>query len=255
MIRKPWSREESIIALNLYCKIPFSKINYRHPAIIEVARLIGRTPSAVALKLVNFARLDPVLKKRHIAGMKHGSKYDKIYWDEFFSNPEAFAYESEAILAKLKSEPIEKSTNINLRDLPEKGLEREAIVKTRVNQNFFRTVILASYNNSCCITGLSIPELLVASHIVPWSVDEKKRMNPQNGLCLNMLHDKAFDKGLITITPDYKIKLSPSLKNLKDKSALETFFTPFESHSIRLPQRFVPDNAFLKYHNDKVFRS
>ena len=255
MMRKPWSREESIVALNLYCKIPFSKINYRHPAIIELASLIGRTPSAVALKLVNFARLDPVLKKRHISGMKHGSKYDKIYWDEFFSNPEAFAYESEVILAKLKSEPIEKSTNINLRDLPEKGLEREAIVKTRVNQNFFRTVILASYNNSCCITGLSIPELLVASHIVPWSVDEKKRMNPHNGLCFNMLHDKAFDKGFITITPEYVVKLSPTLRGLKDKTALDTFFAPYENKSIRLPQRFFPEKAFLKYHNDNVFRS
>lgn len=255
MSRKPWNREESIVALNLYCKIPFSKINYRHPAIIEVARLIGRTPSAVALKLVNFARLDPVLKERHISGMKHGSKYDKIYWDEFFSDPEAFAYKSEVILAKLKSEPIEKSTNINLTDLPEKGLEREAIVKTRVNQNFFRAVILASYSNSCCITGLSIPELLVASHIIPWSVDEKKRMNPHNGLCLNMLHDKAFDKGLITITPEYVIKLSPSLSKVKYKAGLETFFIPFENRSIRLPQRFIPDKTFLKYHNDNVFRS
>lgn len=255
MMRKAWSREESIIAFNLYCKIPFSKIHYKHPDIIELAPLLGRTPSAVALKLVNYARLDPALQKRNISGMRHGSKRDEEIWNEFYGNPEALAYKSEILLARYKKEPIEKAARINLEDLPIEGKEREALIKDRVNQSFFRSIILASYENRCCITGLSIPELLIASHIIPWSVDEKQRMIPHNGLCLNMLHDKAFDKGLITITPEYVVKLSPLLKKLKDKTALETFFTPFENESIRLPQRFFPEKTFLKYHNDNIFRS
>lgn len=255
MIRKPWSREESIIVFNLYCKIPFSKIYYKHPDIIELARLLGRTPSAVALKLVNYARLDPDLQKRNISGMKHGSKRDEEIWNEFYGNPEALAYESEVLLARFKKEPVEKSAHITMEDLPAEGKERETLIKARVNQSFFRSIILTSYENKCCISGLSVPELLVASHIIPWSVDEKKRMSPHNGLCLNMLHDKAFDKGFITITPEYVVKLSPYLRKLKDKTALETFFAPFENKSIRLPQRFIPDKAFLKYHNDNVFRA
>lgn len=254
-MKKPWSREESIIAFNLYCKIPFTKIYYKHPDIIELARLLGRTPSAVALKLVNYARLDPDLQKRNISGMKHGSKLDEEIWNEFYGDPEGLAYESEVLLAGYKKEPVEKAANIDVDDLPTEGKERAALIKTRVNQSFFRSIILISYDNRCCITGLSVRELLVASHIIPWSVDEKKRMSPHNGLCLNMLHDKAFDKGLITITPDYVIKLSSSLRGAKDKTALETFFTPFENRSIRLPQRFLPEKSFLKYHNDNIFHS
>src|SRR4030042_6882755 len=114
MMRKPWSREESIIVFNLYCKIPFSKIYYKHPDIIELARLLGRTPSAIALKLVNYARLDPALQKRNISGMKHGSKLDEEIWNEFYGNPDALAYESEVLLARFKKEPVEKSAHINM---------------------------------------------------------------------------------------------------------------------------------------------
>jgi len=252
---KLWNKEESIVAFNLYCKIPFSKIHYKHPDIIALAALLGRTPSSIALKLVNFASLDPALRKRNISGMKHTSKLAKEIWNEFCGNPGALSYESEILLARFKEEPVEKSAHINIEDLPIEGKERETLIKSRVNQSFFRSIVLTSYENRCCITGLSVPELLVASHIIPWSVDEKKRMSPHNGLCLNMLHDKAFDKGLITITPEYIIKLSPSLRKFKDKAALETFFTPFENMSIRLPQRFFPGKAFLRYHNDNIFRS
>lgn len=255
MTRKPWSRDDSIVAFNLYCKIPFSKIHYKHPEIIALASLLGRTPSSIALKLVNFASLDPALRKRNISGMKHVSKRDEEIWDEFYGNPEALAYESEVLLARFKKEPVEKSAQINLEDLPTEGKERDALIKARVNQSIFRSIILTSYENKCCITGLSIPELLVASHIIPWLVDEKKRMSPQNGICLNMLHDKAFDKGLITITPEYVIKVSPYLRRLRDNTVLETFFIPFENKPIRLPQRFFPEKTFLKYHNEKIFRS
>jgi len=254
-MRKPWTREESIIAFNLYCKIPFSKIHYKHPAIISLAHLIGRTPSSIALKLVNFASLDPSLQKRNISGMKHISRLDKEIWNEFYNNPEELAYESEVLLAIYKKESVEKTAHIDLDGLPAEGKEREALIKARVNQSFFRYIILTSYENRCCITGLSVPELLVASHIIPWSVDEKKRMSPHNGLCLNMLHDRAFDRGLITITPEYLVKLSPFLGKLKDKTAFEIFFAPYENKSVRLPQRFFPDKESLRYHNDNIFRS
>jgi putative restriction endonuclease len=250
-----WSREESVVAFNLYCKIPFSKIHYKHPEIIALSSLLGRTPSSIALKLVNFASLDPALRKRNISGMKHVSKLDEEIWNGYYGNPETLAYESEVFLANFKKEPVEKSANIDIENLPAEGKEREILIKARVNQSFFRLIVLTSYESKCCITGLSVPDLLVASHIIPWAVDEKKRMNPHNGLCFNMLHDKAFDKGFITITPEYIVKLSPTLRGLKDKTALDTFFAPYENRSIRLPQRFFPEKAFLKYHNDNVFRS
>lgn len=253
--REKWTREELIIAFNLYCKIPFTKIKYTNPKIIELATVIGRSPSSIALKLVNFARLDPELKKRNISGMQHGSKGEEIIWNEFNDNWEELAYESELLLARFRGTSIEKASKIDVKDLPLEGKERQTVIRTRVNQNFFRNTILASYNNRCCITGISITELLVACHIIPWSKDKKNRLNPQNGICLNALHDKAFDRGLITVTPDYKIKLSPYLLKSKNRTALEIFFIPFDNKAIELPQRFSPAIEFLRYHNNNIYKS
>lgn len=252
-MKSNWSYNELLLALKLYYEIPFSKINYKHPEIIKLARLIIRTPSAVALKLVNFARLDPALQSRKISGMKHGAKADVEIWNEYYSDLERLAFDSESIFASYKNKPIEISSGIETINLPKAGKEREAVIKVRVNQQFFRSAILASYENKCCITGLNIPSLLVASHIIPWSKDENNRMNLSNGLCLNPLHDKAFDLGLITITPSYQIKLSSSLHK-SSGSAGKEFFLRFDKKTISLPYKYLPDKKFLEYHNDKIFQ-
>jgi putative restriction endonuclease len=251
VVGKLWSREELIVAFNLYCKTPFTKIHSNNKTVKELASVIGRSASAVALKLVNFARLDPALQERNISGMSHGSKEEAAIWNEFNGNWEDLAYQSEQILAKFKNETIENTAGIIKDNLSVEGKERETLIKARVNQNFFRKMILASYDNRCCITGIAIPELLVASHIVPWSVDEKNRINPCNGLCLNALHDKAFDAGLITIMSDYTIKVSENIK--RKHSVIDSFFTSYENKRITLPQRFLPSIEFIEYHNKYVF--
>lgn len=217
---KNWTREELIVAFNLYCKTPFTKINASNKAVKQLAPIIGRTASSVALKLANFARLDPALQQRNIAGMRHGSKAEADIWNEFNGNWENLAFQSEQILAKLKNEPIEKSAEITIENLPSEGKEREVIVRARVNQYFFRKTVLASYNNRCCVTGISEPRLLVASHIMPWAIDKENRMNPRNGLCLNVLHDKAFDLGLITIMPNYFVRIAENLKKESNETAI-----------------------------------
>jgi putative restriction endonuclease len=95
----------------------------------------------------------------------------------------------------------------------------------------------------------------VASHIVPWVKDEKNRLNPHNGLCLNSIHDKAFDKGFITITPDYKIKLSRELIDLKNENAVSDLFLKYQNQSIILPDKFLPSKDFLDYHYNNIFKS
>jgi len=252
MAKHNWSREELIVAFNLYCKTPFTKINASNKGVKALAPVIGRSASAVALKLANFARLDPALQERNISGMSHGSKGEAEIWNEFNCNWEELAWQSENILAELKNDSVQNTADILKENLPAEGKERELFVKTRVNQSFFRKTILASYDNHCCITGISLPGLLVASHIVPWAVDKDNRMNPCNGLCLNALHDKAFDKGLITITPDCTIKISKILKAKKSKT--DTFFTPYSGRKITLPQKFYPSKEFIEYHNKYIFR-
>lgn len=248
-----WTREELIIAFNLYCKIPFGKIHIHNPEIISLAKILGRTPSAVSWKLANFASLDPSLQKRNISGASHGSKLDAEIWNEFNSDWDKLAFESEKLLAQRAGKKIEETSDIELSDLPKVGKERETTVKVRVNQNFFRKTVLAAYDFKCCITGLDIPELLNASHIIPWTKDEANRINPRNGLCLNAIHDRAFDRGLLTITPEFTIKVSKSLKQINN-NAVQTFFLKYDGLAITLPARFAPDTRFLEYHNRNIFR-
>jgi putative restriction endonuclease len=250
--RRDWTREELIVAFNLYCKIPFGRIHIRNPLVIELARAIGRTPSAVSWKLANFARLDPALQKRKIAGAAHGARAEVAIWDEFKNDWEKLVFESERLLRGMTGKAAEPSEETEI--FPE-GKTREAVVRTRVNQGFFRAAVLAAYDCKCCITGLSIPQLLNASHIVPWVVDLKNRTNPRNGLCLNAVHDRAFDCGLLTVTPDFKVRVSPKVRRRPADVVNQELFWKYEDAPIALPRRFLPDASFLKYHNDKVFVS
>ena len=178
MARRDWTRDELIVAFNLYCRIPFGRIHIRNPEIIDLANAMGRTPSSISWKLANFARLDPALQKRQIRGATHGSRAEEDIWEEFHQNWDALAFESQRLMAQLKGVPPEALVPPEI--FPE-GKTREAIVKTRVNQAFFRSAVLAAYGCKCCVTGLSIPELLTASHIVPWRSDIKNRTNPRKG--------------------------------------------------------------------------
>ena len=251
--QKLWTRNELILAINLYCKLPFGKLHRSNPEVIELASLIGRTPSSVAFKLVNFASFDPVLKARGIKGAQNASKLDQQIWNEFYNDWDQLPFESEKLKAKYMGKSVEDISEISLDDLPKEGKTRTQTVKVRVNQSFFRKMILASYNWKCCITGISNLELLVAGHIRPWGVDVKNRMNPQNGIALNALHDRAFESGLITILPNFKVKVSGILK--KEKSiAARDYFLKYDGQAIELPSRFFPSKEFLEYHNDERFR-
>lgn len=162
MTKNNWSYEEHVVAFNLYCKIPFTKINSQYAPIEDLAQILGRTSGAVAMKMANFARLDPVLQARNISGLSQGAKGEEIVWKEFNNNWEELAYKSEQILADFQKDSIERIARIYTDDLPLEGKEREAIIKMRVNQSFFRKAVLSSYNFKCCITGIVMQDLLVA---------------------------------------------------------------------------------------------
>lgn len=249
-----WTKDELILVINLYCKLPFGRLHKLNPDVIDLAASINRTPSSVAYKLVNFASLDPSLKIRGIQGAKNSSKLDKDTWNEFFEQISTFSYQSEKSLASLKQTTLEKLHHIDEEDIPKEGKIRESLVKSRVNQSFFRSMILAAYNNTCCITGINQPDLLIAGHIRPWGLDEKNRLNPRNGIALNALHDRAFELGYITITTDYRVRVSPILLE-KTNLPIHDFINKYDNQEIILPSKFLPDLEFLKYHNQERFQS
>lgn len=183
---KSWSRDELIIAMNVYYKLPFGKLDQRTPIIIEVAQKLGRTPSSLAMKLSNLASLDPTLQARGIKGLLGASKADKLIWEEFHENWNSLGYESEEIFQSLFNNSLPeiglvqpKVASKRIRIAPSIDLtESEATVKTRRGQDFFRQSVLANYDGRCCITGNPISELLVASHIIPWSENKEHRLDP-----------------------------------------------------------------------------
>jgi putative restriction endonuclease len=244
-----WNREEHLIAFNLYCGIPFGTIHMRNPKVIRLAAILGRSVGSVSYKLANFARLDPALRARGIRGMSRGSKGEEEIWREFDSYPEAVAFESEELLADRLGRSIEELAEIDERGLPAEGIERKATILVRVNQSFFRRRILSAYSCRCCVTGLGVPELLVASHIIPWAQDSANRMNARNGLCLNAIHDRAFDRRLMWVDQDLKAHFSKRLrKEARESEPALEWLISFEGRKLILPPRFSPDPSFLQAH-------
>lgn len=244
-----WTEEELTLAINLYAKLPFGKMHSRNPQVMELAHLIGRTPGSVAFKLVNFASLDPELQKRGIKGAANTAILDREIWKRFYKNWDSAFEESEKLLAEKKNRSVEDLYELEGKN-DEPGLEKKRMVNTRVNQYRFRMLVLANYDSTCCITGIRQPELLIASHITSWGKFENNRLNPRNGLCLNALHDKAFDAGLLTVSAaDYTIKISSSLLKQKDDKGVQSYFQQYHGKKITIPKKFPPSTEFLELHN------
>lgn len=251
MTRRNWTRDELIVTFNLYCKLPFGKLHRLNPDIINLSILIDRTSSAVALKLANFASLDPELKKRGIKGMSSHSKLDKKIFEEFSQNWTNLLIESESLLEDYEKKDLTKNKEVNTSE-PLKGIDKISKVKQRVNQHLFRRMVLSNYNNTCLICNLNHSKLLVASHILPWSKNEKERLNPHNGLCLCSIHDKSFDTGLITIDNNLKLIISNELRQINN-SSFKNYFGIYEEKHLNIPKKFYPSIEFLEYHKKNIF--
>lgn len=248
-----WTKEQLKLAFHLYCQLPFGKLDMRTPEVIRLAMLIGRTPGAVAMKLSNFASLDPAITGTGRKGLEGASNLDREVWAEFHADWEKLAVECEMLRRNLDNATLPEDEADELL-VPEdySGEIRKIITEQRIKQNFFRRAVLSSYRGRCCMSGLSEPRLLVASHIVPWSKDKANRLNPSNGLCLSAIHDKAFDKGLITLTDDFKIVVSEELKRRKETFVIEVLL-PLNGRTIEPPERFAPQAEFIAWHRNELF--
>jgi len=255
MERRLWTREELILALSLYLKLPFGKLDSKTPEIIHLAEKLGRTPSSISMRLNNFASVDPFHQQRGVKGLTGGLRQVEPIWNEFISNKAELLFESEKILADLEKQTIEsKFAEILSGTENLKGETKVREVKTRVNQNAFRQIVLANYSCKCAITRIDIPELLIASHIIPWSQNEQERLNPENGICLSALYDRAYDKGLIGITEKYQIVLSSELRTKEKKEFYPSTFGNLCGITLQIPQKYLPRKEFLQFHMDTVFR-
>jgi len=259
-----WTREHLLIALNLYCKLPFGQFHDTNPLIVDVAKKMGRSAGSLEMMLNNFASVDPIQKARGIRGLPGIAKNAEAQWHQYFENLSTLGPESEQLLHDLFTADDSKEVSLLAGDkaefapskTPDGPTEVMANRKVRRGQNFFRDTVLSAYGVRCCISGINVPRLLVASHIKPWGKFPEVRLEPRNGLCLSSLHDAAFDAGLITLDEKLAVVLGKRLRSFFPQPALEQSFVPFEGKIIQLPSKLAePDPAFLAYHRNDVFGS
>lgn len=244
-----WEREELILAFELYCRTPFQKTKANNPEVQRLSNLLGRTPASIARKLGNFGAFDPVLQSAKITGLIHTSKLDREIWNEFHDNWNELVWQAN----KLRNEFGERNAEVAAIKTPKGPSEKFRMTKQRIHQTFFREAVISSYNATCCITGLTISECLIASHIVPWRIAEEHRADPTNGLCLSSTFDRLFDAGLVTITDDFHVQISKALMQIRNSVAQELICSYHRKPLIR-PSRFMPSTERLSWHRLNIFK-
>ncbi len=220
--------------------------------------MLGRTHSSVAMKLVNFASLDPKITETGRRGLSGASKLDRSVWNEFSAD-----WTQEVTKAEREWERhIDQSENLGVAEtITPFSFERyqgastvERVVEQRVGQNFFRRAVLANFDNRCCVTGIAEPQLLNASHILPWNFDVEHRHNPANGLAMSATFDRAFDRGLIAFDENRRIMLSRRLASHPDHTT-RNHFSAYLGQEMADARRFEPSSEFLAWHRTNIFRS
>ena len=258
---KVWSEDETILALQLYYLIEGGKVDNRSRAINDLAVFLGRTPGSVEMKIGNLQFCD----HKNTKGLRNCGRMDEQVFNRYLLKPDELDYATKRIISRnperdylipsiVSANPYIHDVDLFKENISESyvGSEERRIVKQRKDQDCFRNRLLANYDKQCCLSHVSTTQLLLASHIVPWSKDENKRLDPRNGLLLNAYLDRAFDKGIITVNyKDFTVQIS---EKLKDEKAL-AYFNMFKGNKISLPKNesVWPDKENLQYHNDVVF--
>ncbi len=271
MTRSPdWTEEEIIIAMSLYEKLNNNPLKILHispstAGVNETSLTLSgredgyrRKPSSVASKISNLARFDPrVTALGNVR--RNGNRLDEKVWFEY--------HDSDGNIKKNELEQRVRGILDRSGQFIEEGeedLENNNLAggfdlilprKVRQNQDLFRAAVLKNYDGKCCVTRINEAKLLVASHIKPWKdATETEKTDPCNGLCLNGLHDRAFDQGLMTVHPDYTIELSSRLQREIPEPVFRKYFEKIDGNQITLPLTAgIPKKKYLEYHNEKIF--
>ena len=254
--RRRWTREEILLALHLYSRIPFGQQHKGNKQVVELAAALDRTPSSVAMKLNNLTSLDAAERARGVRGLPGASALDAAVWEEFQTDYEAVAPESEGLwrtrVEGLPAGPAEaRSGGV----AQERATETSAQRVVRLGQDYFRRVVLENFDGRCALTGIGHPALVNASHIVSWAEDTAHRLDPANGIALNRLHDAAFDRYLITFDRDLRMVVGRRIRADLPREELATGFLAYEGRRLTEPARHALSATMLERHRDAFHRS
>lgn len=191
-----------------------------------------------------FVAMD-ILHYFNIRGDKKGILQNKEILDELNSASGAYA---QALRKVIEFKNLEKQVKNNIGRkgfiVNSENTEITAKTKIRINQSVLRDYVLSLYNNECALCNINKSDLLICSHIKPWSIDEENRLNPSNAICFCVLHDKLFDKGYFSLDNNYKI-----IFGAKADSQIRDLM---KGLSFKKPKDYLPDTLFLSYHYDEI---
>lgn len=247
--RKAWTDQDRLLVLSLYCRLTFGQLHRGRSEVIQLAERIGRSANSVAMKLSNYASLDPEVLALGKKGLSGASQQDRLLWQRFIAEPEAVANECEEAWS-IMTNGIDQSEP----EIDYTAQDTVSIQKRRVGQSLFRKAVMIRYDTRCVITGLRHEDLLIASHIVPWQSRPESRLDPANGLCLNALHDRAFDKGLLAIDSQGRIRVSPELDVAGLNGELKSQLSDLNGQSLNLKASIFPNHDYLAWHYRECFR-
>lgn len=252
-----WTEEEVTLALLLYLSRPFGQLRSPHPDVVRLASLIGRTPGAVSRKIGNLGFCDDSLKAQGISGLANGAKVDKLVWEHYVGSrrgelPLEPLLEDAAHIARAQDINIDFLFDANGPNVPATastslvGQERFVFRKERVYQNFFRNMVLAGYDGRCAISGLRLPMLIEAAHIVPWANRKDVRLLPSNGIALNPLLHRAYDAHLLGVDGKRRVHVSQTLRRAAADTRMESFFETIDGSTLQSSRHFSPSTDLLE---------
>lgn len=245
-----WTISEEILSLYLYMASGRRVASPRRRLAGKIASISGKSVDSIILKTANFRSLDPLSESK---GMENVSRLDEYVWSRYggsLSELEAMANgileNPESIGEEARLGPVDNPSSYDIPDSTSK-------TKRRLGHERVRSMALSNYGKRCCICGIDHPDLLRASHIIPWSTRTDTRGDPRNVLCLCTFHDSLFDSGLIGVRDNFTLLLSPELS---DYPGTAVKVSDLAGRSIRLPARkgAKPVPAYLEYHRTHVFR-
>jgi hypothetical protein len=187
-----------------------------------------------------------ILHYYNIKGDRKGSlKHSSV--EDLSNSKDDLFLEAIGIYKELKAAREEASKtflmnqNVNGEDRP---TELRSEIKRRIFQDKLREVVLSNYNSTCAVCEINKSDLLICSHIKPWSIDKEERLNPKNTICFCVLHDKLFDRGYFSLNDNYHI--------IHGKKADTQIKTLLKNLRFKEPDINPPDHRFLKFHFEEI---
>jgi putative restriction endonuclease len=146
---------------------------------------------------------------------------------------------------------LELSGELPAVDEPSPRYGEPLLVKPRLGQGSFRVLVTDAYHRRCAVTGEKTLPVLEAAHIRPYTAGGEHRVD--NGLLMRSDLHTLFDRGYLTVTPEYRVEVS---RRIREEFSNGRDYYALHGRTIELPEarpeRPMPE--FLSWHNTEVFR-